>query len=66
MRVSIPEESIIPALRDLFSTHPRAKECGPETLARMLYVFRFPPCQPDTFAVEVALEALMLEDAIAA
>ncbi len=57
---------VLPILRELFSQHPEATKNGPETLSRLLYVLRFLPCQPEIHEVEAALEALALEDGIAA
>jgi hypothetical protein len=41
-------------------------QSAPETLSRALRVFGFLPYQPETFEVEVALEALRIEGGIAA
>jgi hypothetical protein len=59
-------EDVLPALRELFSRHPGMTHSGLESLSRALYVFRFLPYQPETFAVEGALEALRVEGEIAA
>jgi len=39
-------------------------QSGPDTLARLLWVLRYLPYRPDTFEVEVALEALTAEGVI--
>lgn len=58
--------SVVPALRELFSQHPRAMRCGPETLSRMLYVLCFLSYRPGVCEVEAALEALQVEGELAA
>lgn len=62
----IHDATVLPALRELCSLHPAARTCGPETLARMLFVLCYLPYSPDVFAVEAALEALSLEGELAA
>ena len=55
------ESSVVPALRELFSQHPATTHGGSETLARLLSDLGYLPYRPDPFAVEVALEALLVE-----
>ncbi len=57
---------LLSALRELFSQHPAAVSCGPETLARMLYVLCYLNRRPAAFEVEAALEALQVEGGLAA
>lgn len=58
--------SVVIGLRELFSLHPGAMRSGPETLGRMLYVLCFLPYRPDVYEVEAALEALQVEEEVAA
>lgn len=64
----VPDEhdELVPALRGLFSAAPSAMKSGPETLAKMLLVFGFLPYRPHVFAVEAAVEALLLDGEVAA
>ncbi len=57
---------LVPVIRELFSQYPGAMKTGPETLVRMLYALRFIPYRPAVYEVEEALEALYLEDGLAA
>ncbi len=59
-------EQILPAVRSLIHQHPQAAYCPPETVARLLWVLRYLPRRPDASEVEAALEALELDDGIAA
>ena len=57
---------LVPVLRELFSQHPTAMSCGPETLVQLLFVLRYVNHRPPFFEVEAASEALQLEDGKAA
>ncbi len=59
-------QEVLVALRELFSTHPEAMRCGPETLAGLLRLCGLLSHRPPTFAVEAALEALEVEGEVAA
>ena len=57
----VHEHDVLPALRELFSQHPILKQSGCETLSRALLVLHFLPYRPEPFAVETALQALLIE-----
>jgi hypothetical protein len=59
-------EDVLPALRELLSRYPAATYKSSDTLARLLWMLRYLPYQPETFEVEAALEALRIEGGIAA
>ncbi|MGF1472041.1 MAG: hypothetical protein ACFB50_09915 [Rubrobacteraceae bacterium] len=60
------DDDVLPALREFYSQHPAAMKSSPETLARLLYMFRFLSYRPDVYEVEAALEALQVEEELAA
>ena len=62
----IHDPDVFPALRELFSQHPAMMQSGCETLGRALFVLRFLPRRPESFEVEAALEALLVEDEVLA
>ena len=56
--------SLLPAIRQLLSEHPRAARLSPEQIAGPLWILCFVPDSegpPDPFEVEAALEPLDLE-----
>lgn len=52
---------ILPAVRELFSEHPRAARCSPEQIAALLWVLRFVPDPVEPFEVACALDPLDIE-----
>jgi hypothetical protein len=58
------DPDLLPALRELFSQHPAMIQSGCDTLSRGLFVLRYLPSRPETFQVEAALEALLVEGEI--
>lgn len=54
-------EVVLDALRDLLGRYPLAANCGPESLAKHLFVMRYLDVLPSAFALETAREALQLE-----
>jgi hypothetical protein len=54
-------DDVLTALRELFSQHPAAAFKAPDTLARLLWMLRYLPYRPLTFAIEAALEVLEVE-----
>ena len=54
-------EDVLPALRELLSQHPAVTNKSPDTSARLLWVLRYLPYQPETFEVEATLAALRIE-----
>jgi hypothetical protein len=59
-------EDVLPTLRELLSQHPAVTYKNPDTLARLLWMLRYLPYQPETIEVETALEALRVEGEVAA
>jgi hypothetical protein len=57
---------LVPAVRDLFSEHPRAARCSAEQVAGLLWVLRFVPERPEPYEVADALEVLDVERGMAA
>jgi hypothetical protein len=57
-------QTILDGLRSMLSQYPQAATAGSETLAEVLYERCFLPHQPETFEVQVALEALAVEGVI--
>ena len=53
-----------PVLRELFSQHPVMTQSGSEALNQALLELHYLPSRPETFQVEAALEALLLEGEI--
>jgi hypothetical protein len=58
---SIHERDVLPVLREFLSQNPGMTQIGYDALSRSLFVLRFLPYRPAPFAVEAALEALMVE-----
>ncbi len=58
--------SVLEALRELFSHHPKTMEAGSETLAELLYECRLLLIRPESCEVEAALEALQVEGGVLA
>jgi hypothetical protein len=58
------DPSLLPALRELFCQHPAMMQSGCETISYALFVLRYLPSRPETFQVEAALEALLVEGEI--
>jgi hypothetical protein len=58
--------SVLEALRDLFSHHPKTTVAGPEMLAELLYEYRSLSIRPENCEVEAALEALRVEGEVLA
>lgn len=52
---------LLPAIRDLFSHHPRAARCSPDQIAGLLWVLRFVPDPVSPSEVAAALEPLDVE-----
>lgn len=52
---------LLPAVRDLFSEHPRAARLSPEQVAGLLWVLRYVPDPVEAFEVAAVLEALDIE-----
>jgi hypothetical protein len=63
---SSSDSNVLPALRELLDQHPEAHSSAPEKLAGLLWMLRYLPYRPDVFAVEAALEALILDGDVAA
>ena len=59
-----PTPCIWLALREMFGNHPHLTDCSAETLAGLLWEFRYLPQQPEDREVEVALEALRVESEV--
>lgn len=57
----VQETDVLPAVRDLLNQYPPVVNCGPETLARRLFVLCYLDRLPSVFEVEAALGALMVE-----
>ena len=57
----IHDPDMLPALRELFSQHPTTVIGGAEVLSDLLYELRYLPYRPEPFAVEMALEALLVD-----
>ncbi len=57
---------LLPAVRDLFSEHPRAARLSPEQIAGLLWVLRYVPEPVEAFEVAAALEPLDVEREAAA
>jgi hypothetical protein len=57
-------QTVLDGLRSILNQHPQAATAGSETLAELLYERHFLPHQPETFEVQVALEALAVEGVI--
>ena len=52
---------VLSALRELFSQHPVTTQSGCEALSQALFELHYLPSRPETFQVEAALEALLVE-----
>ena len=59
-------EDVLPALRHMLHEYPALTQSGTETLARALHVLCYLPYAPETFEVEIAREALLIDGAVAA
>lgn len=51
-------QDVLVALREFLGNHREAASYGPETLADLLFEFRYTRQRPHDFEVEVALETL--------
>ena len=54
-------QDMLVAAREFLAHHREVGACGPETLADLLFEFRYLPHRPEPFEVEVALEALRVD-----
>ena len=61
---SIPDPDLLPEVRELLSQHPAYKACGACEIADGLFCLRYLSYRPHESAVEVAIEALMVEDEV--
>lgn len=52
---------LLPAVRDLFGAHPRARCASPEVIAGLLWILCYVPEQVEAFEVAEALEPLDIE-----
>jgi hypothetical protein len=55
---------LLPVVRALFETHPRAARLSPEQIAGLLWILCYVPeadGPPDPYEVEAALEPLTIE-----
>lgn len=52
---------LLPAVRDLFGAHPRARYASPEVIAGLLWILCYVPEPVAGFEVEEALEPLDIE-----
>jgi len=52
---------VLPAIRELFSQHPRAARCTPEVIAGLLWILCYIPEPVDAYDVAAALEVLDIE-----
>ncbi len=52
---------LLPAIRELFSAHPRACGASPEVIARRLWILGYIPKPVTCFEVAACLEALDIE-----
>jgi hypothetical protein len=54
---------LLPAVRDLFGTHPRTARLSPEQVAGLLWILRyvFENEPPEVYEVAAALEVLDIE-----
>jgi len=52
---------VLPAVRELFSEHPRACGCSPEVVAGLLWILCFVPEPVEPFEVATCLEVLDIE-----
>jgi hypothetical protein len=60
---------LLPAVRQLFSEHPRAARLSPEQVAGLMWILRHVPddeVMPEPFEVAGALEVLVVERGAAA
>lgn len=57
---------VLPALRDLLNQHREVSSTSPEELADLLWTLRYLPYRPHAFAVEAALEALLVDGEVLA
>ena len=62
----IHDPDVLPAIRQFLSQYPAMTGSGCEALSRALFVLRFLPRRPESFEVEAALEALLVEDEVLA
>ena len=58
--------SVLEALRELFSHHPKTMEAGSETLAELLFKCCLLLICPESCEVDAALEALRVEGEVLA
>ena len=58
---TLHELDVLSALRELFSQHPVMTQSGCEALNQALFELHYLPSRPETFQVEAALEALLVE-----
>jgi hypothetical protein len=58
---NIHGSDVLPALRDLLNQHREVRSLGPEELADHLWMLHYLPYRPHAFAVEAALEALLVD-----
>jgi hypothetical protein len=58
------DSNLLAAIRELHSRRPTTAQSSPDTIARLLCVLRYLPYPPNTFEVEVALNALIVEGVI--